>query len=66
MIGYVKQFEGITTIFFKINDRKLLNKYNQIWKTVEKLLRVEFDSQPFYEDIDKYIKTKIKIYDGVL
>ena len=37
-------------------------KYNQIWKKVEKLLKIEFDSKPVYGDEDKYIKTKIKTY----
>ena len=64
MIRYVRKFEGNTTMSFKINDSKLLKKYNQIWKKVEKLLRIQFDSKPVYGDNDKYIKTKIKIYDG--
>ena len=33
-------------------------------KRVEKLLKIEFDSVPVYGDNDKYIKTKIKIYNG--
>ena len=64
MIGHVRKFEGNTTMCFKIDDNKLLKKYNQIWKRVEKLLKLEFDSKPFYGDNDKYIKTKIKIYDS--
>ena len=40
----------------------MLKKYNQIWKRVEKLLKIEFDSKPVYGDDDKYIKTKTKIY----
>ena len=39
-------------------------KYNQIWERVEKLLKVNFNSEPIYHDNDKYIKTKIKIYSG--
>ena len=39
MIGYVRKFEGNTTMSFKINDSKLLKKYNQIWKRVKKLLK---------------------------
>ena len=62
MIGYVRKFEGNTTMSFKISDKQLLKKYNQIWKRVEKLLKIEFDSKPVYGDDDKYIKTKIKIY----
>ena len=30
MIGYVRKFEGNTTMSFKISDSKLLKKYNQI------------------------------------
>ena len=30
MIGYVRKFEGNKTMSFKINDSKLLKKYNQI------------------------------------
>ena len=47
---------------FKINDKQLLKNYNQIWKRVEKLLKIEFDSEPVYGDNCKYIK--IKIYAG--
>ena len=35
MTGYVRKFEGNTTMSFKIIDKKLLKKYNQIWKRVE-------------------------------
>ena len=28
------------------------------------MLKIKFDSEPVYGDNDKYIKTKIKIYDG--
>ena len=49
---------------FKISDKQLLKKQNQIWKRVEILLKTEFDSKPAYDDNDKYIYTKIKIYAG--
>ena len=62
MTGYAKKFDDNVTISFKINDKQLLKKYNQIWKKVEKLLKAEFDSKRVYGDDDKYIKTKIKIY----
>ena len=64
IIGYVRKFEGNTTMSFKISDKQFSKKYNQIWKRVEKLLKIEFDSKPVYGDNDKYIKTKIKIYGG--
>ena len=63
MIGYARKFDG-NTMPFKIDDSKLFKKYNQIWKRVEKLLKIEFESKSVYGDNDKYIKTKIKIYDG--
>ena len=47
---------------FKVSDNNLLKKYNKIWKRVGNLLNIEFDSEPIYGDVDKYIKTKIKIY----
>ena len=47
---------------FRISNKQLLKKYNQIQKKVEKLLKIEFDSKPVYGDDDKYIKTKIKTY----
>ena len=49
---------------FKISDIELLKKYNQIQKRAEKLLKIEFDSEPVYADNDKYIKIKVKIYAG--
>ena len=64
MTGYVRTFESNTTMSFKISDKQLLKKYNQIWKRVEKLLKIEFDSKPVYGDDDKYIKTKIIMYGG--
>ena len=62
MTGYVRKLEGNTTMFFKISDKQLLKKYNQIWKTIEKLLKIELDSEPVYNDNVKYIKRKIRIY----
>ena len=64
MTGYVRKCEGNTTMSFKISDKQLLKKHNHLWKRVEKLLKIEFDSKPVYGDDDKYIKTKIKIYGG--
>ena len=58
MTGYVRTFESNTTMSFKISDKQLLKKYNQIWKRVEKLLKIDFDSKPVYGDDDKYIKKK--------
>ena len=62
MIGYVKHFDSNKTISFNVCDNKLLKKYNKIWKKVGNLLNIEFYSEPVYGDVDKYIKTKIKMY----
>ena len=45
MTIYVRKFEGNATISYKINDKQLLKKYNQLWKKIEKLLKIEFDSK---------------------
>ena len=58
MTGYVRKFESNTTMSFKISDNQLLKKYNQIWKRVEKLLKIKFDIEPVYGD--KYIRNKNK------
>ena len=47
---------------FKVNDNKLLTKYNKIWEKISNLLNIKFDCQPVYGDGGKYIKTKIKMY----
>ena len=64
MTGYVRKFEDNLTMSFKISDKQLLKKYNQIREKVEKLLKVEFDGKPVCGDNDKYIKTKIKMYNS--
>ena len=62
MVGYVKHFDSNKTMSFKVNDNKLLKKYNKIWEKIRNLLSIKFDSEPVYGDNDKYIKTKIKMY----
>ena len=62
MIGYVKYFDDNKVMFFKVTDKKLLNKYNKIWEKVEELLNVKFESKPIYGEGDKYIKAKIKSF----
>ena len=60
MTGYVRKFKGNRTMSFNISRKQLLKKYNQIWKRIETLLKIEYDSEPVYGDNDKYIKTKKK------
>ena len=54
--------DSIKTMSFKVSDNKLLKKYKKIWGKVGNLLNIEFDSEPVYGDIDKYIETKTKMY----
>ena len=64
MTGYIRTFEGNTTMSFKTSDKQLLKKYNQIRKKVEKLLKIEFGSKSVYGDNYKYTKTKMIIYNN--
>ena len=50
----------------RVNDEQLFKKYNKIWKKVEKLMRIDFESKPTYGYDDKYIKTKIKTYADII
>ena len=52
----------IKRMSFKVSDNKLLKKYMQILKKVRHLLNITFDIKPVYDDNDKDIATKIKIY----
>ena len=62
MTGHTKKFEFNSAISFKISEKELLKKYNQICKRIEKLLKIKFDGKAVYGDDKKYIKTKIKTY----
>ena len=48
-----------------IKDIQLLKNYNKIWKKIEKLMKIDFNTKTTYgddDDDDKYIKTRIKTY----
>ena len=64
MIGYINKFHKNTiTMSLKVKDKKLFKNYNKIWKKIEKLMDIDFNTKPTYgDDNDKYIKTKIKTY----
>ena len=53
-------------MFLRVNDEQLFKKYNEIWKKVEKLMRIYFESKPTYGYDDKYIKSKIKTYADIV
>ena len=66
MTSYAKKFVEYITMSFRANNKQLLKSYNKIWQKVEKLVKINFESQPVYGDDDKYIKTKIKIFAGTV
>ena len=47
-----------------VKDEKILKKYLKIWNKIKSLIKKELNSEPVYND--KYIKTKIKIYNDQL
>ena len=63
MIGYVDCFHSNKAMSFRIVDNNLLKKYTKIRGKVSSLMNIEFDSETFYGDNDKYIKTKISYFD---
>ena len=62
MISYAKNLDDNKTMSFKVDDNRLLKKYNKIQEKIGSLINIEFDSQPVFGDDDKYIKAKIKLY----
>ena len=73
MIVYINKFDenknknkhknkktNTITMSLKVKDKKLLKNCNKIWKKIEKLLGIDFNSKPTYGNDVKYIKTKIK------
>ena len=53
----------VIRLSFKVGDNKLLKKYNKKLEKISNLMNIEFDSESVYSDNDKYIKTKIKMYE---
>ena len=49
---------------FLIKDDEVGEKYEQIWDVIKNKLKIKFHSEPVYEY--KYLKTKVKEYDGVI
>ena len=64
MTGCINKFdENKITMSLMIKDKQLLKNYSKIWKLIERLMRIDFNSKTTYsDDDDKYIKTKIKNY----
>ena len=57
MTGYAKKFNDNATMFFIVKHKQLLKNYTKIWDKIEKLMKINFESNPVYGDNVKYIKT---------
>ena len=59
----IKYFDdGGKNMSFVMDDEKIYEKYNEIWEVVRKLLKAKFTVGPVRDD--KYIITKLKIFNG--
>ena len=64
MTGYGRKFDENATMSFIVKDKQFSKNYTKIWEKIEKLMKINFESNPVYGGDDKYIKTKIKTYAG--
>ena len=64
MNGYIKYFDnGGKNMSFVTDDKKVYEKYNEIWEVIRKLLKVRFTVSPVRDD--KYLVAKLKIFGKV-
>ena len=65
MNEYIKYFEnGSKSMSFLIKNDEIWNKYDKIWDVVKDKLSIKFHSEPVYKC--KYLKTKVREFDGVI
>ena len=63
--GCIKHFENSAkNTSFMIKDGNICDKYNEIWGKFKETLSFKFHSKPVYDK--RYIKVKVREYDGVL
>ena len=61
MNAYAKYYDRSSKYMnILVNDKKIIEKYNKIWNKINSLFKLEFNTEPVYND--NYIKTKIKLY----
>ena len=64
MSGYIKYFDDDgKNMSFVTDDKEVYEKYNKIWEVVRKLLNLKFTISPVRDD--KYISTKLKIFNKI-
>ena len=66
MTSYINENKNTIIMSLRVNDEQLFKKYSKIWKKVEKLMTIDLESKPTYGYDDKYMKTKIKKYVGII
>ena len=61
MTGYINKFDkNKITMSVMIKDIQLLKIYNKIWKKIEKIMKIDFNTKTTYGDGDKLCKNKNK------
>ena len=61
MNGYIKYFDnGGKNMSFVTDDKKVYEKYDEIWNVVKGLLKLKFTASPIPDD--EYISAKLKIF----
>ena len=61
MNGYIKYFDnGGKNMSFVTDDKKVYEKYDEIWNVIKGLLKLKFTANPIRDD--KYILAKLKIF----
>ena len=64
MNGYIKYFgNGGKNMTFVTDNKKVYDKYNEIWEVTRKLLKVVFAVNPARDD--KYLVAKLKIFNKI-
>ena len=64
MDGYIKYFDnGGKDMTFVTDNKKVYDKYNEIWEVIRKLLKVKFAVNPVRDD--KYLVAKLKMFNKI-
>ena len=65
MSGHIKYFQnGGKNMSFITKDDRVLDKHNEIWYKIKKMLNIKFHSMPAYDE--KYIKAKVREFNGAI
>ena len=64
MNGYIKYFDnGGKNMKFVTDNKKVYDKYNEVWEVIRKLLKVKFTVNPVRDD--KCLVAKLKIFNRI-